>query len=495
MNVLQEGRRMDRGNTAAIWQQAGSGQLSAEIASAAPDTQKRILEGVATEIRLSVLGMIAAARMGHVGGDFSVADILTTLYLGVLKCDPANPAWRERDRFILSKGHCAASLYSVLAMRGFIPRDLLKDFMAPLSPLNGHPNRLKVAGVEASTGPLGHGLPIAVGCAVSARITGAPWRTFVVTGDGELQEGSNWEAAMAAAHRGLSNLTLIIDRNGLQQGATTEFDKSARSACRQMDRLRLGRVRGRRTRSLRAAERAQCARDSAATLRHRPHAQGPGSFVHGRSRRVASQGSVRRADHGRDCGAFAMNHVQTAQPRFDCRIAFAEELVTLARDDERIVAVCNDSVGSSNLGAFQKEFESRLVNVGIAEQNMVGVAAGLSNGGHVPFVCAASPFLPAGPSSRSRRTLHIAGATSCYADEPGGLPTARSGPIHHSTADLPAGCGPSAASPLRSPPTVQATREAVRWALGADRPVFLRISRHAVPSVTPEGWDSTRSSH
>jgi transketolase len=222
MNVVQEGRPMDRGDTARIWQQAGSGQLSAEIASAEPDAQKRILEGVATEIRLSVLRMIAAARLGHVGGDFSVADILTTLYLGVLKCDPANPAWIERDRFILSKGHCAASLYSVLAMRGFISRDALKEFMAPLSPLNGHPNRLKVPGVEASTGPLGHGLPIAVGCAVSARITGAEWRTFVVTGDGELQEGSNWEAAMAAAHRGLSNLTLIIDRNGLQQGATTE---------------------------------------------------------------------------------------------------------------------------------------------------------------------------------------------------------------------------------------------------------------------------------
>jgi transketolase len=160
--------------------------------------------------------------MGHIGGDFSVADILTTLFFGVLKLDPADPNWAGRDRFILSKGHCSAALYSVLARRGFFPAEALKTFMAPLSALNGHPNRRKVAGVEANTGPLGHGLPIGVGCAVASRLAGASWRTFVVLGDGELQEGSNWEAAMAAGHRGLSNLTAIIDRNRLQQGARTE---------------------------------------------------------------------------------------------------------------------------------------------------------------------------------------------------------------------------------------------------------------------------------
>jgi transketolase len=160
--------------------------------------------------------------MGHIGGDFSVADILTTLFFGVLTLDPADPNWSGRDRFILSKGHCSAALYSVLALRGFFPAEQLKTFMAPLSALNGHPNRRKVAGVEANTGPLGHGLPIGVGCAVASRLAGASWRTFVVLGDGELQEGSNWEAAMAAGHRDLSNLTAIVDRNRLQQGARTE---------------------------------------------------------------------------------------------------------------------------------------------------------------------------------------------------------------------------------------------------------------------------------
>ena len=176
----------------------------------------------AQEMRRAVVGMIGAAGLGHIGGDFSVADILATLYFAVLHLDPSDPLAAERDRFILSKGHCSAALYAALALRGFIPKESLSTFMQPLSALNGHPNRRKVPGVEANTGPLGHGLPIGVGCAIAAKLSGAPWRTFVVLGDGELQEGSNWEAAMAAGHRGLDNLVAIVDRNRLQQGARTE---------------------------------------------------------------------------------------------------------------------------------------------------------------------------------------------------------------------------------------------------------------------------------
>ncbi len=201
---------------------ASASSLRAKIAAATPDERRDLLVKLAAEVRISVLHTIDAARMGHIGGDFSVSDILTTLFFGVLNLDPAEPNWAGRDRFILSKGHCSAALYSVLAMRGFVPIEALKTFMAPLSALNGHPNRRKVAGVEANTGPLGHGLPIGVGCAIAARLAKADWRTFVVLGDGELQEGSNWEAAMAAGHRGLANLTAIIDRNRLQQGARTE---------------------------------------------------------------------------------------------------------------------------------------------------------------------------------------------------------------------------------------------------------------------------------
>ena len=184
------------------------------------------LADMATAVRRADLRMIARAKLGHIGGDYSVTDILATLYGAVLNVDPANPTDPERDRFILSKGHCAGALYATLAECGFFPQAELETFAQPLSALNGHPNRTKVPGVETNTGPLGHGFPVAVGHAIAAKLQGSPRRTFVVMGDGELQEGSNWEAAMTASHYGLSALTAIVDRNGLQQGARTEDTKT-----------------------------------------------------------------------------------------------------------------------------------------------------------------------------------------------------------------------------------------------------------------------------
>jgi transketolase len=176
----------------------------------------------ARRIRATSLRMVHAAKMGHPGGDLSAADILATLYFRVLSVNQANPSDPARDRFILSKGHASAVLYATLAEAGFFPAEWLTTYMQPLSKLNGHPDRNKVPGVEANTGPLGHGLPIAVGAALGGKMSGAAFRTFVLTGDGELQEGSNWEAAMAASQFGLDRLTLIVDRNGLQQGDLTE---------------------------------------------------------------------------------------------------------------------------------------------------------------------------------------------------------------------------------------------------------------------------------
>ncbi len=181
------------------------------------------LSAKANWIRLSAMTMTNHARLGHTGGDLSSADILATLYLGkVLQVDPENPLWPQRDRFVMSKGHCSGAFYSTLAQRGFFPLSQLKTFMDPLSMLNGHPDRNKLPGVEANTGPLGHGLPIAIGMALAARMRKESWRVFVLVGDGELQEGSNWEAAMCAQQYGLDNLVVIVDRNRIQQGDFTE---------------------------------------------------------------------------------------------------------------------------------------------------------------------------------------------------------------------------------------------------------------------------------
>lgn len=173
-------------------------------------------------IRRRALRMVFEAKLGHPGGDLSAADILATLYFGVLRYDTTQPDDQRRDRFVMSKGHCSGVLYATLCASGYFTEDWLDTYMQPESKLNGHPNRNHVPGVETNTGPLGHGFPVATGMALAGKLSAADFRTYVLTGDGELQEGSNWEAAMVAGHQHLSHLTLIVDRNHLQQGASTE---------------------------------------------------------------------------------------------------------------------------------------------------------------------------------------------------------------------------------------------------------------------------------
>ena len=181
-----------------------------------------VLQAAADASRAHVVRMVTGAGLGHLGGDLSVLDVLTTLYGAVLRVDPLEPGWPDRDRMVLSKGHCSEALYATLAWAGYFPARELETFNTPLSALNGHPNRSYVPGVETNTGALGHGLPVALGCALGLRVRASDARVYVVLGDGELQEGSNWEAAMSAAHAGLDNLTAVVDRNRLQQGARTE---------------------------------------------------------------------------------------------------------------------------------------------------------------------------------------------------------------------------------------------------------------------------------
>jgi len=200
-----------------------SGRSPGRIGRSLPRGERvRRLAEASRLIRRQNLAMVRSAGLGHIGGDFSATDIVVTLLLAVLDIDPTDPAYPERDRFVLSKGHSSGVLYATLASCGFFDPDLLGDYMKPMSPLGGHPDRTKVPGVEANTGPLGHGLPIAVGMAIAGTLDGSARRTFCLVGDGELQEGSNWEALLAGSHHGLEHLTVVVDRNGLQQGAPTE---------------------------------------------------------------------------------------------------------------------------------------------------------------------------------------------------------------------------------------------------------------------------------
>jgi len=176
------------------------------------------LEDDARVLRRNIWRALRAGGSGHAGGSSSAADILTALYFHRMRIRPAEPEWPDRDRFVLSKGHANAALGAVLAQRGFIDDAVIDRFYAFESPFGMHPD-IKVPGVEMCTGALGHGLAIAMGMALGARMQGRDFHTFVMVGDGELHEGSNWEAAMAASHYRLSNLTVIVDFNKIAQSA------------------------------------------------------------------------------------------------------------------------------------------------------------------------------------------------------------------------------------------------------------------------------------
>jgi transketolase len=179
------------------------------------------LERKSIHYRKTILSSIAQAGAGHTGGSLSCTDILNVLYNHVMRVDPQNPAWAGRDRYIHSKGHSVEALYAVLADKGFFPAEKLATMGRGGSHWVGHPTR-KVPGVEQNTGALGHGLSVAVGMAIAAKQDGADYRVFTLMGDGELTEGSIWEASMSAAFYQLDNLTVIIDRNTLQITGRTE---------------------------------------------------------------------------------------------------------------------------------------------------------------------------------------------------------------------------------------------------------------------------------
>ena len=174
------------------------------------------IQNFANKMRLDVIEMTTAAGSGHPGGSLSAADVMAALYFKVLNIDPEDPWKEDRDRFVLSKGHAAPILYAALAERGFFPVDEIKTLRKLGSRLQGHPGYRDLPGIEASTGSLGQGLSVACGMAAAARLDKKDYKVYCLLGDGELQEGQNWEAAMFAHQYGLSNLIAIVDQNKLQ---------------------------------------------------------------------------------------------------------------------------------------------------------------------------------------------------------------------------------------------------------------------------------------
>ncbi len=174
------------------------------------------LSKIANEVRKSIVKSVHSAKSGHPGGSLSAADIMTYLYFEEMKVDAKNPKWADRDRFVLSKGHVAPALYSVLAEKGYFPKEDLATLRHVGSYLQGHPDMKGIPGVDMSSGSLGQGVSVAAGMAAAASLDKKDYRVYALTGDGEIQEGQIWEAAMWAGHRKLDNLVVIVDNNNLQ---------------------------------------------------------------------------------------------------------------------------------------------------------------------------------------------------------------------------------------------------------------------------------------
>jgi transketolase len=180
------------------------------------------LEKMANEIRKDIVTAVHSAKSGHPGGSLSSADIITYLYFEEMNVDPANPKWEDRDRFVLSKGHVAPGLYSTLAEKGYFPKEDLKTLRHTGSYLQGHPDMKHIPGIDMSSGSLGQGVSVAVGMAAAGKYDKKDYRVYTLTGDGEIQEGQIWEAAMWAGHRKLDNLVVIVDNNNLQIDGSVE---------------------------------------------------------------------------------------------------------------------------------------------------------------------------------------------------------------------------------------------------------------------------------
>ncbi len=184
--------------------------------------KKKELQIFAAKARIGVIEGVYNAKAGHPGGSLSICDLLAYLYNGEMSIDASNPRMEDRDRFVLSKGHAAPALYATLALKGFFPVEDLKTLRKSDSYLQGHPNMNKIPGVDMSTGSLGQGISAAVGMALGAKLDKKDFRVYTVLGDGEIEEGEVWEAAMFAANRGLDNLVAVVDYNGLQIDGTVE---------------------------------------------------------------------------------------------------------------------------------------------------------------------------------------------------------------------------------------------------------------------------------
>jgi transketolase len=457
------------------------------------------LSAMAARLRGHILDMCAGPEGGHLGGSLSLVEILAALYFRIMHVDPQRPANPERDILILSKGHSAIALYAALAERGFFPIEELSTFGRPGSRLMGHPCR-DVPGVEMPTGSLGHGLALGAGFALAARLRASGRRTFVIVGDGELQEGSIWESALGAANLALHELVVIVDRNRLQQAGETDTVCSLEPlaekwtsfgwsvevvdghdfvallsalAARHSDPPR-PRVIIANTVKGRGIPLATGRVDSHyVTLSPRSHARMRDS-LHGRAETGAAPGTPGTRGRGAPATISAPATVAT-------REAYRDALLDHMQANERVVCLDTDTGLFRNVD-FGNAAE-RYRNIGIAEHNVMGIAAGLAASGWIPFVNTMAAFAATRALEAVKVDIAYNALPVRIAATHGGLAAGHFGPTHHALEDL----AVMRALPNMTvvvPADAAQTRALVEQTLMVPGPVYLRLGRKAACNLS-----------
>ncbi|MBM4249443.1 MAG: transketolase [Euryarchaeota archaeon] len=486
------------------------------------------LRGIALRMRQDIILCTTAAGSGHPGGSLSAADFLTALYFREARHDPANPGWPGRDRIIFSKAHITPAIYSALALSGYFPEEDLAGFRRLGSPLQGHPDRLKLPGIEISGGSLGQGLGVAAGCALSARMSGLPCRVYAIMGDGEQQEGSVWEAAGAAAHYRLDNLCGMVDKNGLQiDGRVCDVMNIEPLA----DRYRafgwhVVEADGHDMERILSAFGEARAEKGRPTVILMNTVKGKGvSFMeneagwHGRApdrdeglralgelgadmarverflSRAGGLGDRIALEHGSRIPSEKRPYWWNSQDRMRVemratRMGFGDALEK-AGEDPRVVAFGADISDSICMSRFHKprhpERKARWVSAGIAEQNMTAMAAGLAREGWIPVIGSYGVFATGRNWDQLRTTVCYGNLNVKVAVAHGGISVGPDGATHQSleditlTAILP---NMSVAVPADAVETAKMTEHLLLRVVG---PCCIRFAREATPVVTGPG--------
>ena len=400
-------------------------------------TEIRTLETVAAKGRLLGLDMVYHCASGHLGGSFSAMDILTVLYFEVMNVDPKNPADPDRDRFVLSKGHCTPALYPILAQRGYFPEEDLALFRSVEGHLSGHAEMNHVKGVDMSTGSLGQGISAAVGMALAGKMDKKAYRVYTVLGDGEVEEGQVWEAFLSAAKYRLDNLCAVIDVNGLQIDGKT-----------------------------------------ADVMPTEPLDQKLKAF----GWHVLS---VDGHDLAGLTAAFAQAKTLTGAPTMILAKTIKGKGVSFMENQAgwHGKAPNAEQSGSTMTKEFAAAHPDRFFDMGIAEANMVGVAAGLATCGKKPFVNSFAMFAAGRAWEQVRNSVAYPGLNVKVVGSHGGLSVGEDGATHQCIEDL---------AIMRAIPNMTVLcpcdgyemREAVRALLAYEGPAYMRLGRLAVETVT-----------